>query len=210
MSLNFADVSTIAVVGFTEAEIPFSQPGDGTYRDIDWYKGNRDNPIAKFIGAAQVVLYYGELCDRGSSQCDSSTKGSLDIVTGTLTIFQTQPTFTTSTLIAAILTPVLIMKFCWQLRLQVMIPFAVPEETTRYSFADNKIDDVSKSLFPECDVMSDMTQCSEGEICQNNICHPGSVCLTFAGVGQTPRGDLSSNNVSSHTEILGVAALKSR
>ncbi len=85
----FVDQVGLESEGDTECMIPFAEPGSGSYHEIYWYKGNRDHIIVRFIENS-FLKYYNEFCD-GSSPCDTSTKGSLDISTGTLTIVQTEP-----------------------------------------------------------------------------------------------------------------------
>ncbi len=68
------------------AEIEISEPVSGGYKEIYWYKGNRDHRLFRYKEDT-FEFYHNELCDGGVSQCSSSTKGYVDTSTGTLTLY---------------------------------------------------------------------------------------------------------------------------
>ena len=79
----------------SEVSLQFTEPGSGgAYEEITWYKGatgSRDNRIVFFhpsFTRAQP-LYYNDFCS-GSSPCETSSKGQLNIDTCELTIYQVE------------------------------------------------------------------------------------------------------------------------
>ena len=70
----------------------FTEPGSGgPYADITWYKdqtGSSDYRIVFLRPSVNggVPLYYDEFCS-GSSPCNTSSKGKLNVDTGELTIY---------------------------------------------------------------------------------------------------------------------------
>ena len=73
-------------------KIPFSQPGQGTYEAIRWYKGHRRNRVAFYkegLNGGQV-LYQGDFCPEEELCLESSPKGQMDTATGELTIYSAE------------------------------------------------------------------------------------------------------------------------
>ena len=76
----------------TEVVLSFQEAGSGgPYEEIDWSKGKTDNSanrIARLHPSTGVeLLYWNEYCSGGTSPCDTSSKGELNIVTGDMTIY---------------------------------------------------------------------------------------------------------------------------
>ena len=75
----------------TVVTLNLSEPGSGgPYEEITWYKdetGSSENRIV-FVHSATSgePWYYNEFCS-GSSQCEASSKGELNVDTGQLTIY---------------------------------------------------------------------------------------------------------------------------
>ena len=75
-----------------EVVLNFSKPGSGgPYEDITWYKYQTGNSQYRIVfvhpsATTGESWYYNEFCS-GSSPCETSRKGELNVVTGKLTIY---------------------------------------------------------------------------------------------------------------------------
>ncbi len=74
----------------TTKHLELTKPGQETYIDIRWFKGNRTNRIAFYRKAlnGDKVLYAGDFCPSEDNCLGSSPKGELNILTGDLTIWK--------------------------------------------------------------------------------------------------------------------------
>ena len=87
-------VALIAQEG-SEVRLQFTEPGSGgTYDEITWYKGatGSSNYRIVFLHSSATggePKYYNDYCS-GSSPCDTSTKGELNITTGEFTIYNVE------------------------------------------------------------------------------------------------------------------------
>ena len=76
----------------TEVLLQFPEPGSGgPYEEITWYKDQTGTSQYRIVWLHSTAtegkpLYYNEFCS-GSSTCDTSTKGELNVDTGELTIY---------------------------------------------------------------------------------------------------------------------------
>ena len=74
----------------TEVVLNFTEPGSGgSYEDITWYKDQTWSSayrIVYLLDLGEQPKYYNEYCS-GSSPCDTSSKGELNVDTGELTIY---------------------------------------------------------------------------------------------------------------------------
>ena len=76
----------------TEVVLNFTEPGwGGSYDEITWSKDRTGSSQYRIVFLKPsfnggVPLYYNEFCS-GSSPCDASSKGDLNVTTGELTIY---------------------------------------------------------------------------------------------------------------------------
>ena len=76
----------------TEVVLNFPEPGSGgPYTEIDWYKDQTGGSDYRIVFVHPTAtggepLYYNEFCS-GSSTCETSSKGELNVDTGELTIY---------------------------------------------------------------------------------------------------------------------------
>ena len=77
----------------SEFVLSFTEPGSGeAYQDITWYKDGIDNTDYRIVFLRPTVnngdpYYYNDYCS-GSSPCDSSSKGKLNVDTGDFTVYK--------------------------------------------------------------------------------------------------------------------------
>ena len=89
---HFKDPVILKVEEKTEVVLNFTEPGSGgPYDEITWYKnqtGNSDSRIVSVYSstAGGEPRYYNEYCS-GTSPCETSSKGELNVDTGELTIY---------------------------------------------------------------------------------------------------------------------------
>ena len=88
----FIDPVILKVEESTEVILNFTEPGSGgLYEDITWYKGGTGSSKYRIVFLHPVATegeprYYNDFCS-GSSPCDTSSKGELNVTTGELTIY---------------------------------------------------------------------------------------------------------------------------
>ena len=76
----------------TEVILNYPEPGSGgSYEEITWYKDQTGNSQYRIVFLRPSInggepLYYNEFCS-GSSPCNTSSKGELNVDTGELTIY---------------------------------------------------------------------------------------------------------------------------
>ena len=75
----------------TKVVLNFTEPGSGgPYEEIEWYKDRTGDIYYKIVFVhphrTGEPLYYNEFCS-GSSPCETSSKGELNVDTGELTIY---------------------------------------------------------------------------------------------------------------------------
>ena len=76
----------------TPVVLTFPEPGSvGTYEEITWYKDQTESSQYRLVFVHPAAtggepLYYNEFCS-GSSPCETSSKGELNVDTGDLTIY---------------------------------------------------------------------------------------------------------------------------
>ncbi len=87
----FAVQETLVSEVNTEQRMEITEPAGEMYSEITWYKGSRDHSIVRLRKDKNFLVYEKEFCMEGQHICHNSTKGSLDELTGTLTIFNTEP-----------------------------------------------------------------------------------------------------------------------
>ena len=81
----------------SEVTLQFTEPGSGgPYKEIVWYKGATGGSNYRIVfvhpsATGGQPLYYNDYCS-GSSPCDTSTKGELNIDTGEFTIHSVELT----------------------------------------------------------------------------------------------------------------------
>ena len=86
------DPVVLKVEETTEVILNFTEPGSGgSYEDITWSKDQTGSSQYRIVFLKPeinggVPLYYNEFCS-GSSPCNTSSKGVLNITTGELTIY---------------------------------------------------------------------------------------------------------------------------
>ena len=96
MYILISDPVVLTAEEGSEVSLQFTDPGSGgPYEEIVWYKGttNSSGRIA-FVNNSvteEQILYYNDYCS-GSSPCNSSTKGELNISTGEFTIYSVELT----------------------------------------------------------------------------------------------------------------------
>ena len=78
----------------SEVILQFTEPGSGgAYEEITWYKGATGNSNYRIVFLHSATggepMYYNDYCS-GSSPCNTSTKGELNVATGELTIYQVE------------------------------------------------------------------------------------------------------------------------
>ena len=72
--------------------LSFTEPGSGgSYEEITWYKDQTGGSDYRIVFVHPTAtggepLYYNEFCS-GSSSCEASSKGELNVDTGELTIY---------------------------------------------------------------------------------------------------------------------------
>ena len=90
-----ADPILLGVHENERLQVQFAQPGTGgSYEEITWYKGATGSSQYRIVffyplATGGKPLYYNEYCS-GSSPCETSEKGELNLNTGSLTINKVQ------------------------------------------------------------------------------------------------------------------------
>ena len=90
-----SDPWKLAVEENMDAKLSFSEPGSGgSYDEITWYKertsGSKYRIVFLHPSATEgQPRYFNDYCS-ASSPCDTSSKGTLNSITGTFTIYDTQ------------------------------------------------------------------------------------------------------------------------
>ena len=89
---HFKDPVNLKAEEKTEVVLNFTQPGDGEhYDEMTWYKEQTRASAYRIVfvhssATGGEPLYYNEYCS-GSSPCETSSKGELNVDTGELTIY---------------------------------------------------------------------------------------------------------------------------
>ena len=90
-----SDPLKLAVEENTEAKLSFPEPGSGgPYEEITWYKERTGSSNYRIVFLHSDIAegkprYYNDYCS-ARSPCYSSSKGILNSITGTFTIYNTQ------------------------------------------------------------------------------------------------------------------------
>ena len=77
----------------TEVIFSFPEPGSrGSYDEITWYKNQTGSSNYRIVfvhpsATSGEPEYYNQYCSGGTSPCDESSKGELNVGTGEMTIF---------------------------------------------------------------------------------------------------------------------------
>ena len=89
---HFKDPVILKVEEKVEIVLNFTEPGSGgSYDEITWYKDQTGSSEYRIVYLRPFVnegkpLYYNEFCS-GSSPCETSSKGELNVDTGEMTIY---------------------------------------------------------------------------------------------------------------------------
>ena len=88
----FLDPVILRVEENTEVLLKFTEPGSrGRYDEITWYKDQTGNSQYRIVfvhpsATGGEPQYYNDYCS-GTSPCDTSSKGQLNVTTGEFTIY---------------------------------------------------------------------------------------------------------------------------
>ena len=94
---SISDPVSLIVQEGSEAGLQFTEPGSGgAYEEITWYKGLTGSSSYRIVYVRPSVnegqpLYYNGYCS-GSSPCETSEKGQLNMTTGEFTIHSVELT----------------------------------------------------------------------------------------------------------------------